>query len=228
MFQKHYHFIHCAQHKLFLTLYSNVTTVFTVIRLRTERSRNLDLECQQRRHFVFSPLLWQTLENTQPPQRWLLGAFVGKTPEREAYFLLSSSFKVKNAWSYASTPPYIIMPWCLFTHRYILHLCVCNIRLSRSWHFMRLTFVSPQLGACLSSQCCTQTMQCVLPGLYTQKTHRHATFVTVAVCSFVSDRVLFFSFLLVIDKDFLSNPQRRWDFNPNFCERTQTVHLQYP
>jgi len=50
-------------------------------------------------------------------------------------------------------------------------------------------------------------MQCVLPGPYTQKTNRHATFATVAVYSFVSDCVLLFSFLLVIDKDFLSNPQ---------------------
>jgi uncharacterized metal-binding protein len=65
-------------------------------------------------------------------------------------------------------------------------------------------------------------MQCALPGIYMQKTHWQATFVTVAVYSFVS------GFFFVIDKDFLSNPQRRWDFNPNYCERTKTVHLQYP
>ena len=44
---------------------------------------------------------------------------------------------------------------------------------------------------------------------------------------FCLDFVLFFPFLLVIDKDFLSNPPRRWDFKPNYCERTKAVHLQH-
>jgi len=47
-----------------LTLYNSVTTVFTVIMLRTERSRSLDFNSQHRQHFFFSPLLWQTLGKT--------------------------------------------------------------------------------------------------------------------------------------------------------------------
>jgi hypothetical protein len=32
-----------------------------------------------------------------------------------------SSAKVKNAWSYTSTPPYIFMAWCLVKYRIHLH-----------------------------------------------------------------------------------------------------------
>jgi len=32
-----------------------------------------------------------------------------------------SSAEVKNAWSYASTPPHVFMAWCLIKHRIRLH-----------------------------------------------------------------------------------------------------------
>jgi hypothetical protein len=46
------------------------------------------------------------LEPTQPPIQWVPGALS-----------LSSSAEVKNAWSYTSTPQYILMAWCLVQHR---------------------------------------------------------------------------------------------------------------
>jgi hypothetical protein len=40
-----------------------------------------------------------------------------KRPEREANYTLPSGAEVKNAWSYASTSPYVFMVWCLVNHR---------------------------------------------------------------------------------------------------------------
>jgi hypothetical protein len=56
---------------------------------------------------------------TQPPIQWVPGALsLGvKRPEREADHLPPSSAEVKNAWSYASTPQYVFMAWCLVKHR---------------------------------------------------------------------------------------------------------------
>ena len=71
--------------------------------------------------------------------------------------------------------------------RYTLHLLVFSMRVSRSDHQM------PQLDARLYIQCSTQTTQHDLPGPSTQKTHWHARSVMVAVCTFVSATVLFFS-----------------------------------
>jgi hypothetical protein len=55
---------------------------------------------------------------TQPPIQWV--------PERKAGHLALSSAEVKNAWSYASTPLYIFMTWCLINQAYsqfYLYLC---------------------------------------------------------------------------------------------------------
>jgi hypothetical protein len=40
-----------------------------------------------------------------------------KRPEREADHLPPFSAKVKNMWSYTSTPQYFFMAWCLVKHR---------------------------------------------------------------------------------------------------------------
>jgi hypothetical protein len=40
-----------------------------------------------------------------------------KQKEQQADHLLPSRGKIKNVWSYAITPPYIFMAWCLINHR---------------------------------------------------------------------------------------------------------------
>jgi hypothetical protein len=40
-----------------------------------------------------------------------------KWPGHEADQSSPSSAKVKNAWSYTSTPQYVFMVWCLVKHR---------------------------------------------------------------------------------------------------------------
>jgi hypothetical protein len=64
---------------------------------------------------------------TQPPIQWVPGSLsLGVTRSgREAGHSLPSSAKVKNAWSYTSSPPYIFMAWCLIKHR--MHLLELNI-----------------------------------------------------------------------------------------------------
>jgi hypothetical protein len=69
--------------------------------------------------FLFTTMFRMALEPTQPPIQWARGALsLGlKRPGREADHLPPSSAKVKNAWSYTSTPQYIFMAWCLVKHR---------------------------------------------------------------------------------------------------------------
>jgi hypothetical protein len=55
-----------------------------------------------------------TLWPTQPPIQWVPRL---KLPELKAYHKSPSSTKVKNAWSYTSTPQYVFMAWCLVKHR---------------------------------------------------------------------------------------------------------------
>jgi hypothetical protein len=52
---------------------------------------------------------------TQPPIQWVLGTLVPrvKQPGHEDDHSSSSSAKVKNMWSYISTPPYVFMMWSL-------------------------------------------------------------------------------------------------------------------
>jgi hypothetical protein len=38
----------------------------------------------------------------------------------------SPSGKVRIAWSYISTPPYVFMAWCLIKHRIHLHVVVVS------------------------------------------------------------------------------------------------------
>jgi hypothetical protein len=51
---------------------------------------------------------------TQPPIEWVAGALSLrlKWPGREADLSPPSSAKVKNVWSYNSTPQYALMAWC--------------------------------------------------------------------------------------------------------------------
>jgi hypothetical protein len=65
------------------------------------------------------PLCLHCLVLTQPPIQWVPGALsLGvKRSGREADHSPPSSAKVKNAWSYTSTPQYIFMAWCLVKHR---------------------------------------------------------------------------------------------------------------
>jgi hypothetical protein len=45
----------------------------------------------------------------------------------EALHSHSSSFEVKNDWSYTSTPPHACMAWCLVKHQGQLYLLFCEI-----------------------------------------------------------------------------------------------------
>jgi hypothetical protein len=64
---------------------------------------------------VGSNLAWGTasrtaLGPTQSPIQWVQGV---KRPGREADHSSPSSVKVRDAWSYTSTPQYVFMAWCL-------------------------------------------------------------------------------------------------------------------
>jgi len=81
---------------------------------------------------------------TQPPIRWVPGAFTprAKRPGREADHLPLCSAEVKNAWSYTYTPPIrfhgvvnygrdVFMAWCFVKQRdkfifHILRQILCN------------------------------------------------------------------------------------------------------
>jgi hypothetical protein len=59
------------------------------------------------------------LELTQPPIQWASGALsLGvKRQVHEADHSPPSGAEVKNAWSYTSTPQYVLMEWYLVKHR---------------------------------------------------------------------------------------------------------------
>jgi hypothetical protein len=63
---------------------------------------------------MYSSFLRTALGFTQPPIQCVPGALsLGvKRPGREADHSPPSSAKVKNAWSYTSTPQYDFMAWC--------------------------------------------------------------------------------------------------------------------
>jgi len=56
---------------------------------------------------------------------WVMGYLSPelKRPKREADHWPPSPAKVKNLWSYTSTPSYIIKSWCLIKHRNISVWC---------------------------------------------------------------------------------------------------------
>jgi len=60
-----------------------------------------------------------TLALSQPPIQWVPGdLFSGvKQPGCKAGLSSLPSAKVKNVWSYTSSPPYIFMAWYLNKHR---------------------------------------------------------------------------------------------------------------
>jgi hypothetical protein len=55
-------------------------------------------------------------ESGAHPSSYRMGTGV-KWPRSEANYLSPSSAKVKNAWIYTSTPPYVCMAWCLSKYR---------------------------------------------------------------------------------------------------------------
>jgi len=72
--------------------------------------------------FQFATASRPALRPTHPPIQWVRLLFPGvKRPEREADHSPPSSTKVKNAWSYTSTHPYVCMTWCLAKYRIRLH-----------------------------------------------------------------------------------------------------------
>jgi hypothetical protein len=68
---------------------------------------------------LFTTASRPALGPTQLPIQWVPGVLsLGvKRPRREADHSLPSSAEVKNAWSYTSTPQYVLMAWCLVKHR---------------------------------------------------------------------------------------------------------------
>jgi hypothetical protein len=74
--------------------------------------------------FLFTTASRTALRPTQPPIQWVPGAPSPgvKRPGREADRSPPSSAEVKNAWSYTSTPQYVLMAWCLVKHRHIARL----------------------------------------------------------------------------------------------------------
>jgi len=78
-------------------------------RLRTGR---LGFDSRQGGLFsLFFTALSQVLGPIHTPIQWAPGALSPgvKRPEREAYHSSPSNAVVKNAWSYTSTPPYVLM-----------------------------------------------------------------------------------------------------------------------
>jgi hypothetical protein len=57
--------------------------------------------------FLFITASRPSLEPTQPPIQWISRTFIPdiERPEREADHSPPTSAKVKNSWSYTSTPP---------------------------------------------------------------------------------------------------------------------------
>jgi hypothetical protein len=63
------------------------------------------------------------------------GSIVGvKRTDRDADHSTSSTDEVMNAWSYASTPPYVIIAWGLHKHRdftfTLRHFCIKRLILN--------------------------------------------------------------------------------------------------
>jgi hypothetical protein len=71
------------------------------------------------RIFLFTTESRTALEPTQPPIQWVPGAFsLGvKRQGCEADHPPHLVSRLKNAWSYTSTPQYAFMAWCLVKHR---------------------------------------------------------------------------------------------------------------
>jgi hypothetical protein len=69
--------------------------------------------------FLFATASMPALRITQLPIRWVLGNISLRVmrPGREADHSPPSSGKIKNVWSYTSTPPYVFIAWCLINQR---------------------------------------------------------------------------------------------------------------
>jgi hypothetical protein len=69
--------------------------------------------------FLFATVSRLALGHTQPSIQWILGTLTPRVKQlgHKADYSPPSSAEVKNAWSYASTPPYIFMACCLVKYR---------------------------------------------------------------------------------------------------------------
>jgi len=74
---------------------------------------------EQKEIFTFAPESGLALGPTQPSIQWVTEALSPgvKLQERESDRSPASTAEVKNAWSYASTPPYDFNACCLIKHR---------------------------------------------------------------------------------------------------------------
>jgi hypothetical protein len=98
---------------------SRVSSVSTVTRLWAGRT-TLDSRQGQGRDIPFSPLMCP--DQLRVPPSLLANGYRGsspgvKQPRRDADHSPQSSTKVRNAWSYTSTPQYVYMSWYLDKHR---------------------------------------------------------------------------------------------------------------
>jgi hypothetical protein len=69
--------------------------------------------------FLFTTMSRMALGPTQFPIPWVPGALSLRVMwlGHEADHSPPSSAKVKNVWSYTSTPQYVFMAWCLVKHK---------------------------------------------------------------------------------------------------------------
>jgi hypothetical protein len=93
----------------------NFTFAFTI----THLAYVMTVFCLGLGIFLFDTMSRPVLGPIQPPMQRVSGTlFLGvKRSGREADHSSPPIAEVKNAWSYASTPPYIFMAWCLVKHR---------------------------------------------------------------------------------------------------------------
>jgi hypothetical protein len=68
---------------------------------------------------LFATASRPALESTHTPIQWVPGAFspAVKPPECEDIHSSASSAEVKNAWTYTSSPSYVLMAWYLLKHK---------------------------------------------------------------------------------------------------------------
>jgi len=69
--------------------------------------------------FLFATMFRLALGTIQPLRQWVQGPLTPgvKLSGREADHSPPFSTKVKNTWSYTSTPQFVFVEWCLVKHR---------------------------------------------------------------------------------------------------------------
>jgi hypothetical protein len=96
---------------------SRGSSVSIVTRLRAGRAGFDSWQGQLRDVFNFAIASRPDLGPTQRPNEWIQAALsLGiKRPGRQADHSPPSSAEIKNAWSYTSVPPYVLMALCTGT-----------------------------------------------------------------------------------------------------------------